>query len=214
MNKKNHIVVARYNEDLSWLKDISRVDTQIFIYNKGQKIEIDFGPGVSVIEMKNVGRESHTYLHHIVNFFNDLPERIIFTQAHPDDHVSEDFKSRISDFLDSQSEFEYFSKNVLEMKILEDGVEESGNLNGSFWRNKHSLNSCCVTVPKEIIQELSSRKWIFGTGAIFGVSKNSINKNPKKFYLQCLEILEKSSDVTNPPEGHAFERSWYLIFNQ
>lgn len=214
MSQKNHIVVARYNEDLSWLKDISRGDTQIFIYNKGQKIEIDFGPGVSVIEMENIGRESQTYFYHIVNFFDSLPERIIFTQAHPDDHVSEDFKSKIYRFLDSEFEFEYFSKNVLEMKITEDGVEESGNLNGSFWRNRHSLNSCCVTVPKKIIPELSSRKWIFGTGAIFGVSKNSINKNLKEFYIQCLEILEKSSDVTNPPEGHAFERSWYLIFNQ
>jgi len=213
MSQKNHIVVARYNEDLSWVKDISGEDTQVFIYNKGQKIEIDFGPGVSIINMENIGRESQTYLYHIVKFFDSLPERIIFTQAHPDDHVSENFKSEIHKFLDSEIGFKYFSKNVLEMKIVDDGVEESGNLNGSFWRNKHSLNSCCLTVPLEIIPDIRSKKWIFGTGAIFGVSKDLINKNSKEFYTRCLEILDKSSDVTNPSEGHAFERSWYLIFN-
>jgi hypothetical protein len=210
----NHVVISRYNEDLSWLESIDRRDSRIFIYNKGQKINNMFPGGVTVIDLENTGRESHTYLYHILNNYEELPEKIIFSQAHPNDHVSPNFKSEFFEFLNGEEEFRYFSSNTLEMKILEDGVEESGNLNGSYWKNKHSLSSCCVTIPFELIHQIESKKWIFGTGAIFGVSRRSILKNSKEFYQMSLEILEKSSDRVNPPEGHAFERSWYLIFNQ
>jgi|LakMenEpi03Aug12_release.lakeMendotaPanAssembly.Ray.scaffolds.fasta_scaffold532730_2 hypothetical protein len=210
----NHVVISRYNEDLSWLESIDRSDSRIFIYNKGQKINNMFPGGVTVIDLENTGRESHTYLYHILNNYEELPEKIIFSQAHPNDHVSPNFKSEFFEFLNGEEEFRYFSSNTLEMKILEDGVEESGNLNGSYWKNKHSLSSCCVTIPFELIHQIESKKWIFGTGAIFGVSRRSILKNSKEFYQMSLEILEKSSDRVNPPEGHAFERSWYLIFNQ
>jgi hypothetical protein len=210
----NHVGISRYNEDLSWLESIDRRDSRIFIYNKGQKINNMFPGGVTVIDLENMGRESHTYLYHILNNYEELPEKIIFSQAHPNDHVSPNFKSEFFEFLNGEEEFRYFSSNTLEMKILEDGVEESGNLNGSYWKNKHSLSSCCVTIPFELIHQIESKKWIFGTGAIFGVSRRSILKNSKEFYQMSLEILEKSSDRVNPPEGHAFERSWYLIFNQ
>jgi len=65
----------------------------------------------------------------------------------------------------------------------------------------------------KLFQISDLRNGYLDTGAIFGVSKDLINKNSKEFYTRCLEILDKSSDVTNPSEGHAFERSWYLIFN-
>lgn len=210
---KGQIVISRYNEDLSWVKQIVNEDIEIFIYNKGPKIIEEYSSKVKISDLENVGREAHTYLHHIINNYEELPEKIIFTQAHPDDHVSENFKSDLLDFLNSSDKFKYFSKDILEMRIYPDGVEESGILNGSFWRNKHSLGSCCVTVPFELIPQIESKKWIFGTGAIFGVSSGSILKNSKEFYQRGLDILEKSLDPTSSPEAHAFERSWYLIFN-
>jgi hypothetical protein len=213
MKVKNHIVIARYNEDLSWAKNMPVENTQIFIYNKGGKIYDNFSNNTTVIDLENIGREAHTYLHHIIENYDSLPEKIIFTQARPDDHVSLNFKSEFLEFLNTGEKFRYFSSNTLKMKILEDGVEESGNLNGSYWKNKHSLSSCCVTIPINIIPNLENKKWIFGTGAIFGVSRELVLKNAKEFYQRCLDILVKSTDPVNPPEGHAFERSWYLIFN-
>lgn len=210
---KSQIIISKYNEDISWVKQIDNGEAEIFIYNKGLKITEEYSQEVKILDLENVGRESHTYLHHIINNYDELPEKIIFTQAHPNDHVSENFKSDFFDFLNSPDEFRYFSKNILEMRIGQDGVEESGILNGSFWRNKHSLESCCVTVPFGLIPQIESKKWIFGTGAIFGVSRESILKNSKEFYRRSLDILEESLDPVNPPEGHAFERSWYLIFN-
>lgn len=214
MKNKNHIVISRYNEEVSWVKTLDQSKLNIFIYNKGDIIENQFSSGVSIIDLQNIGREAHTYLYHILKNYENLPDKIIFTQAHPDDHVTSDFTQRISRFIDSESEFEYFSKDLLEMRLSGDFVEESGNLNGIFWHNKHTLESPCVTIPSSIIPDIYSREWVFGPGAIFGVSKNSIRKNSKEFYRGSIEILEKSTDPIYSIEAHAFERSWYLIFNK
>ena len=58
------IVVSRYNEDIShWfiLKDY------VIIYNKGDinTIPEDLRTIYNIIDIPNVGRESHTYLYHI-----------------------------------------------------------------------------------------------------------------------------------------------------
>jgi hypothetical protein len=210
---ENQIVISRYEEDLSWIESIPKGDFQFFIYNKGQKINSLLSSNFKVIDLENIGREAHTYLHHIIENYDLLPEKIIFTQARPNDHVSSNFKSEFLEFLSGEEEFRYFSINTLEMKFLEDGVEESGNLNGLYWKNKHSLDSCCVTIPRSIISDIENKKWIFGTGAIFGVSKKFILRNSKEFYEKCLKFLTESKDPMVSPEAHAFERAWYLIFN-
>lgn len=214
MKIKPHLVIAKYNEDVSWVDARITEFFDVYVYNKGPNFNFRSKDLIKVIELKNIGRESHTYLLHILENYNSLPEKTIFTQAHPHDHVSQDFLPNFYNFIDSSEEFKYFSKNILEMRIEHDGVEESGILNGSLWKNKHSLESCCVTVPSSILLNIKLKKWVFGTGAIFGVGKKSILYNSKNFYQKCIDILEKSSNPVNPPEGHAFERSWYLIFNQ
>ena len=74
---KTEIVVARYNENLDWLKKIKKSkDLKITVYNKGPD-DID----VPFIRLPNIGRESHTYLYHIINNYENLAEQIIFCQG-------------------------------------------------------------------------------------------------------------------------------------
>jgi hypothetical protein len=56
-------------------------------------------------------------------------------------------------------------------------------------------------------------KIVFGTGAIYGVNKELILRNDKGFYTSCIDILNNSSNLINPDEGHVFERLWFYIFN-
>ena len=75
MVKKIDIVVARYNENLDWLKDIPK-NFNIIIYNKGlEDLTRPF------IKIPNVGRESHTYLYHIITNYNNLADITIFCQG-------------------------------------------------------------------------------------------------------------------------------------
>jgi nucleoside-diphosphate-sugar epimerase len=87
------IVVARYKENIEWVKqlrdcpDFSRSDCpdvkngKIFIYNKGG----DFIE--NAIPRKNVGREVESFLYHIINHYHDLPDYLILLQGNPFDHM-------------------------------------------------------------------------------------------------------------------------------
>lgn len=212
---KNHIVIARYNENIDWIYEINNNLYDIFIYNKGNKLHNILN--CNIIELKNTGRESHTYLYHIINNYDNLPEKIIFTQAYPFDHVNFDFINKINNFNTYKDNFLYFSKNILNIQYDEKSNKffEYGILHGSEWKNYHELNSPIHTTIKHLFKDFKERnlKLIFGAGAIYGVNKELILKNDKKFYIRCIDILNNSLNLINPDEGHAFERLWFYIFN-
>jgi len=78
------IVIARYNENLDWIKELPK-NIKVTIYNKGIN-DIDY----PFIPLENIGRESHTYLYHIIHNYNKLAEKTIFCQGGPIIH-SPDF---------------------------------------------------------------------------------------------------------------------------
>jgi hypothetical protein len=213
---KYHIVIARYNENIDWIKYINTNLFDIFIYNKGNDINNN-NLNYKIIKLDNVGRESHTYLYHIINNFDNLPEKIIFTQAHPFDHVRNTFINEINNFNNCYFNFLYFSKNMLNIKydINENKFIEYGTLNGNEWKNYHNLDSPIATTMKNLFENYEHQKVniIFGPGAIYGINKELIVKNKKDFYIKCIDVLNNSSNLKNPDEGHSFERLWYYIFN-
>ena len=74
-NKQEHtIVVSRYNENLDWLLPYNDCVT---VYNKGK----DAVNLKTVHTLKNIGREGHTYLYHIIENYNALSDRITFIQG-------------------------------------------------------------------------------------------------------------------------------------
>lgn len=86
------LVVSAYKEDLSWISSAlgtGRV-ARVFVYNKGGRT-LSFGDDrVVVVEAPNVGREGETFLRHIIERWDDIPERIWFCQGDPFEH-SPDF---------------------------------------------------------------------------------------------------------------------------
>ena len=93
------IVVARYNENLTWLHEIlektSQYNVKITIYNKGntpviidpyndlndnkyvRRLELRRSR-VNIIQLENVGVCDHTYLHHIVSRYDSLFPSTLF----------------------------------------------------------------------------------------------------------------------------------------
>lgn len=212
---KNHLVIARYNENLEWLNFIDNNIYDIYIYNKGDSIKLNSNlNNIVIINIINIGRESHTYLYHIINHYNNLPEKIIFTQGHPFDHVRKNFIQEVNNNINR--DFYYFSNNRLKLKFNNNAtiLNENGILNNAVWSNNHNNDSCITNIPKKIFldKNFNNFEWYFNTGAIFSVSKKYILKNNIDFYNNLLNILINSNDPTNPPEGHTFERLWELIF--
>ena len=78
---KCSLIISRFNEDLDWLNN--HKSFKIIIYNKGEKLNNqNFN---NIFNIKNVGRESQTFLYHIVKNYKKLDEVNIFLQGRIDD---------------------------------------------------------------------------------------------------------------------------------
>jgi len=203
IKKKFQIVVARYNEDIRWLLPYKQITT---IYNKG--VYNDIINKFETITLKNVGRESHTYLYHIVNNYNNLADKTIFFQGKIDDHKILDIEDYFGedDFI---GKFDNLQINKLIDKIDHYGKYKNQYLNGGMKISNYTPYIWLKNIIGiELDQNLTFFKVVWG--ANFAISKNLIHKKPKIFYENILRYIENDN---NPEEGHFLERSWYLIFN-
>jgi hypothetical protein len=73
------IVVARYNEPLDWISHSPFNKYNIIVYNKSNNDDFAKPPNVTrIVKLDNVGRESHSYLYHIVSNYDNLSDITIF----------------------------------------------------------------------------------------------------------------------------------------
>jgi hypothetical protein len=79
-NTKLTLVIARYKEDIQWALPYNDI---AIVYNKGEPNLTGF---VNIVKIDNIGREGHTYLHHIIKNYSNLSDRVIFCQGNPFDH--------------------------------------------------------------------------------------------------------------------------------
>jgi hypothetical protein len=216
MNKE--IVIAKYNEDISWINKINN-DVKITVYRKdGISEAID---GVNSFLLENIGREIHSYIYHIYNNYENLLEYTIFSQGKPFDHFE-----NIIDMVNSG--VEEWNKNT--------SLYYSGfwgfhwNSIGTMWRmdaskqfNGYSLVCQSNGTPhinlqeykidldktwNEIFNHPPPSEYEFTPGAHFIITKKLIYSRPKIFYKHILNILEK--DYFSP---WVFERLIPYLFN-
>ena len=199
------VVVAHYStsnhpESLDWLQDIhqKRPDARIFVYSKGDIAIVPIDVPACVIPLPNVGRESQTYLQHIINNYNDLADHVLFTQGAPLDHRPS--TELYADFIFSITECHQPPNKCCIMpswKYVVGTIKDSGGSIGDWWTHVFDKN--------EIYPHELSVLW-FG---IFNVRRSNILSRSIAFYERAL--LTVAHDI-NPEEGHFFERTWGNIF--
>lgn len=201
------IVVARFNENIEWLKrDLSNC----VIYNKGKPLHLD-----NEISLKNVGRESETYLQYVIANYEHLPDVVVFTQARISDHKGKD---DINYLLNIKNEALQYSKsrnyyrNGFE-RCATWGKEWNVSREGRYYLEDNYKNNTPLTFLKWFQTHIDANfpmpMYIY-QNAIFAVRKEHILNKPVEYYKQLL--LEVNHHI-NPAEGHFLERSWYYIFN-
>lgn len=184
------IVVARYNEDITWSTQFDNV----IIINKGIQLSIS-----NEIFMPNVGREGHTYYQYIYDNYEKLPEYLIFLQGNPFDH-SPNIIELLNHFIHKIS-----SKTTLTMTYLS--------------QQFHSVNPCKTDrwLPDLEIRDVYEKLFgsiididsLFGGGAQFIVSRELILRRSKDFYKNIIDLLGYHID---PIEGHVIERLHPYVF--
>lgn len=212
--------VARYNEDVSWITGSSSAtdatDANVLIYNKGTRLDIP-----NEIMLPNVGRESHTYLHHIIENYDRLCDITVFTQAKINDH-GYDHDIHGFDTLIMQCQQHGHSKNY--GKINVNTVNEQKHFAPDFNMLPEiasSLHHNYMVDAGEVTKIPFSEWFKINTGyeyrdevciyvaGIFAMSKEQILTRPKDYYVSLYHQL---SNHNAPIEGHFMERSWYYVF--
>jgi Protein of unknown function (DUF3431) len=108
LTRKNiEVIVSRNNEDISWSDMYASIRT---VYEKSDEPNIPkVGTLGNVVRLANLGRESHTYLTHIVNNYGTLAELTVFSQRSAStDKIHRKANSTFHDFvLNEKSHFVY-----------------------------------------------------------------------------------------------------------
>ncbi|MDC3029607.1 DUF3431 domain-containing protein [Prochlorococcus sp. AH-716-P13] len=206
MNKS--LIISRYKEDLEWLKKHN--DFEITVYNKGLKLKED--KYFKVLNLENVGRESHTWLYHIVNNYNSLNDINIFLQGKIDDlncmayQNPNDYLEKIHKYGFSASRYGllgpfHWDWNV---NINKDIRYKKQWQNNEISRSKIGFRK----FSKQLFPEIPIFVATSYSGC-FAVKREIIRQHDINFYKKLLEILSKNK---NPIEGHYMERLWCYLF--
>lgn len=215
-NKPIQIVVSRYNEDLEWLK---REDLQfpVIIYNKGDNDNFYKPKNSKVINLPNLGREGETYLHHIVDNYDNLEELTIFLPG------SADMKNKIEKLNRIMKSINKEIKTTFPIEKKDNNNFIKDYFYGfklDNWKSTNNDNSNKNSESNLTISEIRPfGKWYektfdknvkyFSYNGIFSVSKDHIHQYSKEYY----ENLQKQLLVSSNPEvGHYFERAWVAVF--
>lgn len=209
------LVINRFNENVDWIQKYKNLE--IFIYNKGDTLHLN-SKNVTVIERENLGRESESYLFHIIENYDNLSDLTIFTQAHPFDNIPS-FYEIIDEDLNNKEYINYF--NWYGKRI--DFCDEYGapGIYPISSGHPNEFNRTLKSIYEEVYNRKCPSKINYKPNGSFSVSRDLILKSKKQVYEKFLTYLTYPEQVNydgvfkfNPYEGHIIERMWGLIFNE
>lgn len=190
------LVVARYEEELNWLRRIPQ-NIQVSIYNKGHSTL-----SRASAALPNVGREAHTYLYHIVHQYDMLSDYTFFCQGKPFDHAY-DFHHTLRRWAT-----ENFERPLFEwLGHIIDTDTTDGLLFQTWSKNEDKRRLYLANFYEQLLGSTSPVLFPFVLGGQFVVARELVHQKPRWFYEQALQLSQ-----TFPDAAHCFERTWDALF--
>ena len=211
------IIVSRFNEDLSWTQEAPFNFFQYIVYNKGANNNFIKTNVKQIINIDNVGRESHTYLYHIIENYNKLSNITVFLPG----SLNLDYKKIKAKIILNNIIKNNYSTAYLVGHYHENIKEVFYNFMLDNWKstdkNNLLLNSELALQKSEIRPYGKWYTYFFGNikahwtamCGIFSIDKRDIIQQPIERYQKLLQTINTHS---NPEIGHYIERSWCAIF--
>lgn len=203
-----HLIIARYNENVEWINMFINDNFTVYLYNKGpDNIDENIINNQNVIyeKLPNVGRESHTYLYHIIKYREHIADYNIFSQANPFDHL---IKKQITTP-------EYFYNKVKEhiKTNINTDFFAFGAKNYTWWVGLGGKrNDILIHLHNKLFTNEFNNEYKFNNGGIFAVKKDAILNRSTDFYNTIINT--SLNHHINPPEGFVLERMWVLLFDK
>ena len=222
--QKQIVVLSKYNEDIEWTKHIK---TPYIIYSKkvGEDNYISISPD----------SEASTYLYYIIHNYDNLYEWTLFAHAHETHwHHSKSLLDTLN--IDLQRietvypGLEYFSVNHRQdgkiMVYEEDRTMPSEVTNEDYQQvfkdvfGEQEYNEVC----KKYFKRRKISKMKYPACAQFYVHRNRIKQRSKRFYENCMHILNDDKHLLSRKAsgeysqrrigGFFFEAVWHYIFGE
>ena len=184
------LVVARYLEDLAWLHNIPPQITPR-VYDKS--------PGG---DLPNVGREAHTYLHHICANYDVLPDLTVFAQGKPFDHAF-DFHKILRALVAEKDVADYRWLG----HIIDTDDWDGARLFATWSKNVGHERLDMRGFHRALFGTDGPEKYTFVLGAQFAATRALIRARSLAFWQRALQVA-----VEFPDAAHCYERSWDRVF--
>jgi hypothetical protein len=219
------MVVARYREDVTWIKDFMDLypNLRVYLYLKGPELtefeRASLPDSVVVRHLPNVGRCDHTFLYHIITEYDCLTDVTVFASGAGSDTRKGPKISRVTriaaetgdtvfmglltnDVAQDHGAFQldaYISSNEVNRKG-EGGLSyiQPSPLRpfGAWYASQFPT---LINVPIRVICWMS----------IFAVHRRHVRQHVIQWYK---ELEEQIATHSSPEIGHYIERSWAAIF--
>lgn len=193
---KTVVVISKYNEDITWAKDIIH---DVIIYDKSEN------PLSNSIVRPNIGREAETLLYYIIENYNNLPDLTIFLQGDPRSNpILYTYDEVIKEV---NKNHEYKLKTILTYDITVNVKD--------YW-----LKSCNILNLKLFGKNYNNIK--YSSGAQYVIPKNVILNRPLELYILLHQNIIKYGNLSLIPnkktlkdgiDAWTLELIWGNIFN-
>ena len=188
------LVVARYLEDLSWLNNVPP-SIQSRVYDKSPSGNLP-----------NIGREAHTYLHHICANYDVLPELTVFAQGKPFDHAFDFHKTLRASAATSDESGDVAAFRWLG-HIIDTDDANGARLFATWSKNNGDERLDMNGFHRALFGTDGPPTYTFVLGAQFIASRELIRSRSLEFWRHALQI-----SVDFPDAAHCYERSWDRVF--
>jgi len=203
------IVVAKFHELFEWIHYLNK--DNVVIYNKADNRLTH--PIENAIPRENKGREADTFLHHIVENYNDLPDYLILIQGNPFDHTkgltTENLQEKIDEIIPTVTDIQPF---------FTDWYYEQQNYEPAIRGMKYYSLFFEGEVP---------RPFVFAPGNQYIIPRENILSRPLEFYRKINEMVLKSHIIcsriahnpghpliTDEVDGWVLERIFMYLFKK
>ena len=216
---KIDIIVSRYNEDLKWTLDEPFNEFKYIVYNKGDNDNFEKTNIKQIIPLPNIGREVHTYLHHIVANYDNLNNILVFFPG----SLNLEIKKEIAIDLLNRIKNNQGDSAIFVGRLLKNGVlDEFKHFQLENWASSHENNFAKNNESKLQLSNIRPfGKWFlhnFGNIKVYvsnyyciiSIDKSDIIQNKKYRYEKLMKQVEVGS---NTEVAHYIERSWAAIFH-
>ena len=218
---KKELIVARYQENIDWIKEVDQSVESIRVYNKGGDVSVEESRAV-ITELPNVGREAHTYVHHFLHNREKLADYTLTCQGDPFEH-SPDIMGRFAinyrglKSLSVRYMEEWPPKKVTDTDLSEKykGFEiRLGDMDTFGHRNRVTTRKWFEHIWAMVFKDPCPEKYYFGYSAMWAIPKKLITYRNVGFWEYIYDLLrhQYSTEVYSCSiDAWALEALWHAI---